>query len=56
MKLSTHLPRNNTHVYTKSHNYGFNTYSKMPLFRLGEKKQTIEIVGVPVYSLMLSFE
>ena len=34
MKLGTHVPRNNTHIYTKSHNSGFNNYSVMPLFGL----------------------
>ena len=32
MKLGTHVPRNNTHVYTKSHNSGLNKFSVMPLF------------------------
>ena len=34
MKLSKHVPRNNTHVYTKSHNSGYNNYSVMHLFGL----------------------
>ena len=32
MKLATHLPRNNTHVYTKSHNSGYDIFSEIPLF------------------------
>ena len=32
MKLGTHVPRNNTHVCTKSHNFGLKNYSVMPLF------------------------
>ena len=34
MKLGTHVPRNNTHVYIKSHNSCFNNYSVMTLFEL----------------------
>jgi len=38
MKLGTHVSRNNTHIYTKSHNSGLTNYSVIPLFRI--KKQT----------------
>ena len=34
MKLGTHLPRDNTHVYSKLHNSGFDNYSLKPLFGL----------------------
>ena len=34
MKHGTYVPRNNMHVYTKSHNSAFNIYSVMPLFGL----------------------
>ena len=44
MKLGTHVPRNNMHACNKLHNYGFNTYSVMPLFRL-RKKQKLVVVG-----------
>ena len=39
MRLGTYFLRNNTHVYTKSHNSGFNNYLVMPLL-LTLKKQT----------------
>ena len=38
MKLGTHVPRNSTHIYTRSHNSGLTNYSVIPLF--GLKKQT----------------
>ena len=41
MKLGIHVPRNNTHVYTKSHNSGLNNQSEMPLFRLGKKNRQV---------------
>ena len=33
MKLGTHEPMNNTHVYTKAHTFAFDNYSVMALFR-----------------------
>ena len=41
MKLCTHVPRNNVHVYTKSHNSGINYNSEMPLFRLRKNTQAL---------------
>jgi len=38
MKLGTYVPRNKTHIYTKSHNSSFNNYRVMTVFWL--KKQT----------------
>ena len=37
MKLASHVPRNNTHVFSKSHNSCFYNVSEMPIFR---QKQT----------------
>ena len=37
MKLGIHVPRNSMHVYTKSHNSGFNNYSVIPPFGIHEK-------------------
>ena len=44
-KLGTHVPRNNTHVYTKSHNSGFDNYSVMPFFRLRKKQTSVGILS-----------
>ena len=38
MKLVTHVQRKETHVYTKSHNSGFNNYPEMPFFDLIKKQ------------------
>ena len=43
LKLGTHVPRNNTHINTKSQNSGFNNYAEMPLVRLRKKHTNFDV-------------
>ena len=42
LKLGTHVPRNNAHVYTKNRNSGFNDYLVISLFHLRKKQLLID--------------
>ena len=49
LKLGTQFLRNNTHIYIKWHNSGFNNYLKMPFFF------DLEVKQASVYSAELLF-
>ena len=49
MKLSTPVPRNNTHIYTRWHNSCFNNYSEMPLFSLRKRETSIGVCSTALF-------
>ena len=51
MKLGTHVPRNNTHVYIKSHNSGLNNYTEMPLFDLEKSRGNLALTFAALVTL-----
>ena len=52
MKLGTHLPRNKTHVYVKSHNSDINNHSVRPPFLYGK---TDRIIVLPAAGRRVAF-
>ena len=50
VKLGTHVPRNNTHVYTKSHSSGINNTPFSTLNKIDERWRSLRDARVIVYT------